>query len=234
MFYAMMMEEITNRWVEVISSMFEKINKADSLFLISDECFQNFQHLIRELDLFTLILPFDNNSYQRTVSILDIWYSISNEENEQIISHPENAMIYPYRSYLLKIIKQFQIKRYIQLALYENERLAFICAIYLYNELDKFISMKMLQNRDIENDYKMFQTYNEKSMRQYYDLKYIELENYPKQLARLQSSLVTELQHIHHSYDKPVTWVLNHAIDEASHIYEAVFGLINDWGGRVS
>lgn len=212
--------------------MYVKIDKADCLFLISDECLQNFQQLIEELDLFTLILPFVKDSYQRTVCILDIWCFISSKE-KNLISHPENIMIYPYRNYILEIIKQFQIKRYIQLALYDNNRLAFICAIYLYKELDNFISIKMTRNVDIENNYLALQRFNQKSIRPYYDSKYSELENYPMQLALLQSQLVTELHKIHRKYEKPLTWVLNNAIEEASNIYEAAFGLINDWGGRV-
>ena len=41
------------------------------------------------------------------------------------------------------------------------------------------------------------------------------------------------LQKIHREYEKPLTWIMAKAIDEASSLYEAVFGLINDWGGRV-
>ena len=130
-------------------------------------------------------------------------------------------------------VESFQIKRYIQLALYDNDRLAFICAVHMYKELDEFITNKMAVNEEVENNYTMLQQYNGKSIRPYYDIKYIELENYPKQLAYLQNMLVSELQKIHQEYEKPLTWIMAKAIDEASSLYEAVFGLINDWGGRV-
>ena len=50
------------------------INKEDCLFLISDEKFSSFQRLMDQLDLFSLTLPFVSDTYQRTVSILEIWY----------------------------------------------------------------------------------------------------------------------------------------------------------------
>ncbi|MGN7479736.1 ATPase [Solibacillus silvestris] len=212
--------------------MHAKIDKADCMFLISDEELGRFQQLIDELDFFTLILPFVKESYQCSLMILDIWYLISTKEIKRI-TNPENTMIYPYRKYFLEIIKIFQIKRYIQLALYENERLAFICALYIYKGMDEFISTKMALNEEIAPNFIALQKYSQKSLRPYYDSKYIEVENYPKQLALLQSAIVTELQSIHRKFEMPLLWTFEQSIDEASKIYEAVFGLINDWGGRV-
>ena len=187
---------------------------------------------MNELELLTFILPFDKDCYQRTATILDIWYMLSNKE-EHRIQHPENAMIYPYRLYFLKIIQSFSIKRYIQLALYENERLAFICAIYLYTEMEQFVASKMAENEQLKESYKLAQHYAQKSWRPYFDLKYMEFENYPKEIAHLENLLVKELQAIHQRYEQPFVWIMTKAIEEASNVYEAVFGLINDWGGRV-
>lgn len=213
--------------------MYKKITKDDCLFLISDEKFSSFQRLMERLDLFSLTLPFINDTYQRTVSILDIWYLISTEQKERI-DHPENSMIYPYRLYLLTMINDVQMKRYIQLAVYENEKLAFICAIYLYKGLDQFLSEKMAQNEEVHTSYKLLQQFNQKSIRPYYDEKYITLEDYPKELAILQTTLETELRLIHQQYKSELHNVYSNAIEEASNLYEAVFGLINDWGGLVT
>lgn len=213
-------------------AIFANIDKADCNFLINDAQFNRFKQLIDELELFTLILPYNKDSYQRTATILDIWYMLSTKEEHRIL-HPENAMIYPYRIYFLKIIKSFSIKRFIQLALYENERLAFICAIYLYMEIEQFVAAKMAENSKLQANAKIGQHYAQKSLRPYYDMKYIELENYPKQLAQLQNLFVKELQAIHQRYEQPFNWIMTRAIEEASNVYEAVFGLINDWGGRV-
>lgn len=212
--------------------MHANIDKIDCMFLIADEEFNQFQQLAQELDLFTLILPFVEESYQRTIAILDIWYLISNEEIDRI-TNPENTMIYPYRNYLLDIIKNYQLKRFIQLALYENDRLAFICAVHIYKELDDFISNKMALNEEVMSNFKALKKYSQKSLRPFYNPKYTEFENYPKQLAILQSSVVTVLQDIHQKYDESLSLTLEKAIDDASKLYEAVFGLINDWGGRV-
>lgn len=143
-------------------------------------------------------------------------------------------MIYPMRNYLLDRIKNFQIKRYIQLALYENDKLAFICAIYIYLKLDQFVLEKMKKNEEIAINFLALREFKDKSLRPYYDSKYIEVENYPKQLALLQSTVVKELQEIMEEHEQPLKLIFEQAIDEASEIYEAVFGLINDWGGRVS
>lgn len=213
--------------------MYKKIMKEDCLFLISDEKFSSFQQLTDQLDLFSLTLPIISDTYQRTVSILDIWYLISTEQKERL-DHPENSMIYPYRLYFLTMINDVQMKRYVQLAVYENEKLAFICAIYLYKAFDEFISEKMTQNDEVNARYQQFQQYNQKSIRPYYDEKYIALEDYPKQLALLQTTLETELRLIHQQYKAELDAVYTNAIEEASDIYEVVFGLINDWGGLVT
>ena len=147
--------------------MHAKIDRADCMFLISNERLRRFQELIEELDFFTFILPFVKDSYQRSATILDIWYLISTKEISRI-ENPENTMIYPYRWYYLKIVESFQIKRYIQLALYDNDRLAFICAVHMYKELDEFITNKMAVNEEVENNYKILQQYNGKSIRSYY------------------------------------------------------------------
>jgi len=210
-----------------------KIDVADCMFLIFDEKMCQFQQLIDELDLFTLILPFSEDSYQRSIIIFDIWYLLNTEEADRI-AHPENIMIYPMRNYLLDRIKNFQIKRYIQLALYENDKLAFICAIYIYLKLDQFVLEKMKKNEEIAINFLALREFKDKSLRPYYDSKYIEVENYPKQLALLQSTVVKELQEIMEEHEQPLKLIFEQAIDEASEIYEAVFGLINDWGGRVS
>ena len=207
--------------------------KEDCLFLISDEKFSSFQQLTDQLDLFSLTLPIISDTYQRTVSILDIWYLISTEQKERL-DHPENSMIYPYRLYFLTMINDVQMKRYVQLAVYENEKLAFICAIYLYKAFDEFISEKMTQNDEVNARYQQFQQYNQKSIRPYYDEKYIALEDYPKQLALLQTTLETELRLIHQQYKAELDAVYTNAIEEASDVYEVVFGLINDWGGLVT
>ena len=213
--------------------MYKKITKEDCLFLISDEKFSSFQQLTDQLDLFSLTLPFVSDTYQRTVSILDIWYLISTEQKERL-DHPENSMIYPYRLYFLTMINDVQMKRYVQLAVYENEKLAFICAIYLYKAFNEFIAEKMAQNDEVDAHYKQFQQYNQKSIRPYYDEKYIALEDYPKQLALLQTTLETELRLIHQQYKAELDAVYTNAIEEASDVYEVVFGLINDWGGLVT
>ncbi|WP_341320680.1 ATPase [Solibacillus sp. FSL H8-0523] len=213
--------------------MYKKIMKEDCLFLISDEKFSSFQRLMDQLDLFSLTLPFVSDTYQRTVSILDIWYLISTNPKERI-DHPENRMIYPYRLYFLTMINDVQMKRYVQLAVYDNEKLAFICAIYLYKGLNEFISEKMSQNEEVHTSFKLFQQYNQKSIRPYYDEKYIELEDYPKQLALLQATLETELRFIHQQYKSALDDVYTNAIEEATDVYEVVFGLINDWGGLVT
>lgn len=212
--------------------MHAKIDKADCMFLISDEKFNQFQQLIKELDFFTLILPFVKESYQQSMMIIDIWYLLSTKEIDRI-TNPENTMIYPYRRYLLEIIKKGQIKRYIQLALYENEKLAFICALHIYNKFDVLISSEMALNEEVTAEFAALKKYSENSLRPYFDSKYIEVENYPRKLALIQSAVVTELQAIHRKLELPFAWVFEQAIDDASKIYEAVFGLINDWGGRV-
>lgn len=213
--------------------MYKKITKEDCLFLISDEKFSSFQQLTDQLDLFSLTLPIISDTYQRTVSILDIWYLISTQQKERL-DHPENSMIYPYRLYFLTMINDVQMKRYVQLAVYENEKLAFICAIYLYKAFNEFISEKMAQNDEVNARYKQFQQYNQKSIRPYYDEKYIALEDYPKQLALLQTTLETELRLIHQQHKAELDAVYTNAIEEASDVYEVVFGLINDWGGLVT
>ena len=88
-------------------------------------------------------------------------------------------------------------------------------------------------NEEVNNNLNAIKKYSQKSLRPFFDPKYIEFENYPKQLAMLQSSVVTEVQEIHQKFEIPLSWTLEQAIDEASKVYEAVFGLINDWGGRV-
>ena len=202
--------------------MYKKIMKEDCLFLISDEKFSSFQRLMDQLDLFSLTLPFVSDTYQRTVSILDIWYLISTNPKERI-DHPENRMIYPYRLYFLTMINDVQMKRYVQLAVYDNEKLAFICAIYLYKGLNEFISEKMAQNEEVHTSFKLFQQYNQKSIRPYYDEKYIELEDYPKQLALLQATLETELRFIHQQYKSALDDVYTNDIEEATDVYEVVF-----------
>lgn len=213
--------------------MHAKIDKADCMFLISDEKMCQFQQLIDDLNLFTLILPFSEESYQRSILIFDIWYLLYTEEADRI-SHPENLMIYPIRKYLLNRVKTFQIKRYIQLALYENEKLAFICAIHVYIKLEQFFSEKIEKNEEIAANFLALRKYKNKSLRPYYDSKYIDVENYPKQLAVLQSTAVKELQEIMNEFEQQLMLLFEQGIDDASEIYEAVFGLINDWGGRVS
>ena len=216
-----------------IVNVHAKIDKADSMFLISDEKMCQFQQLIDDLNLFTLILPFSEEFYQRSIMIFDIWYLLNTEEAYRI-SHPENMMIYPIRNYVLDRIKNFQIKRYIQLALYENDRLAFICAIHIYIKLEQFISIKIEKNEEIAASFLALGKYKNKSLRPYFDSKYIEVENYPKQLAVLQSTVLKELQKIMTEFEQPFILLFEYAIDDASEVYEAVFGLINDWGGRVS
>lgn len=208
------------------------LDRVDCMYLISEERFRRFLQLIEELDYFTLVLPFRKDSFQRSIIILDIWYLISTREQD-LIENPENTMIYPYRHRILKMVKAYQIKRYIQLALYENERAAFVCAIYLYIELEGFILNKINANPELANEYASLQKYYTKSIRPYYDLKYQDVENYPRELAYLQNKLASELNIIFKNYEIPLNWVLDNALIEAEKIYEAVFGLINDWGGRV-
>ena len=213
--------------------MHAKIDKADCMFLISDETMYQFQQLIEELNLFTLILPFSEESYQRTVIIFDIWYLLSTEEIDRI-SNPENTMIYPIRKFLLDKIKSFQIKRYIQLALYENKKLAFICAIYVYLKQEQFLNEKLGEKEEMAANFQALKSFSSKSLRPYYDAKYIEVENYPQQLALLQSTILKELQVLIIEFEQSLLHHYEQAIAEASEIYEAVFGLINDWGGRVT
>ncbi|MER2027984.1 MAG: ATPase [Solibacillus sp.] len=213
--------------------MHAKIDKADCMFLISDETMYQFQQLIDELNLFTLILPFSEESYQRSVIIFDIWYLLSTEEIDRI-SNPENTMIYPIRKFLLDTIKTFQIRRYIQLALLENEKLAFICAIYIYLKQEQFLVQKLADNEEVAADFQALKGFSSKSLRPYYDSKYIEVENYPQKLAILQSTILKELQEQLIEFEQDLLHDYEQAIAEASEIYEAVFGLINDWGGRVT
>lgn len=213
--------------------MHAKIDKADCMFLISDESMYQFQQLIDELNLFTLILPFSEESYQRSVIIFDIWYLLSTEEIDRI-SNPENTMIYPIRKFLLDTIKTFQIRRYIQLALLENEKLAFICAIYIYLKQEQFLVQKLADNEEVAADFQALKGFSSKSLRPYYDSKYIEVENYPQKLAILQSTILKELQEQLIEFEQDLLHDYEQAIAEASEIYEAVFGLINDWGGRVT
>jgi|GEM_PF-5669956 len=213
--------------------MHAKIDKADCMFLISDETMYQFQQLIDKLNLFTLILPLSEESYQRSVIIFDIWYLLSTEEIDRI-SNPENTMIYPIRKFLLDKIKTFQIKRYIQLALYENEKLAFICAIYVYLKQEQFLKEKLAENEEMAVNFQALKNFGGKSLRPYFDAKYIEVENYPQQLALLQSTILKELQEIVIEFEQSLHNLYEQAITEASEIYEAVFGLINDWGGRVT
>lgn len=210
-----------------------KIDKADSMFLISDETMHQFQQLIDELNLFTLILPFSEESYQRSVIIFDIWYLLSTEEIDRI-SNPENTMIYPIRKFFLDKIKTFQIRRYIQLALFENEKLAFICAIYIYLKQEEFLVQKLADNEEMAANFQALKGFSSKSLRPYYDSKYIEVENYPQKLALLQSTILKELQKLMIEFEQSLLHNYEQAIAEASEIYEAVFGLINDWGGRVT
>ncbi|MEK5080951.1 ATPase [Solibacillus sp. FSL W7-1436] len=172
-------------------------------------------------------------SYQRSVIIFDIWYLLSTEEIDRI-SNPENTMIYPIRKFLLDKIKTFQIKRYIQLALYENEKLAFICAIYVYLKQEQFLKEKLAENEEMAVNFQALKNFGGKSLRPYFDAKYIEVENYPQQLALLQSTILKELQEIVIEFEQSLHNLYEQAITEASEIYEAVFGLINDWGGRVT
>src|SRR5690606_1911696 len=213
--------------------MHAKIDKADCMFLISDETMYQFQQLIDKLNLFTLILPLSEESYQRSVIIFDIWYLLSTEEIDRI-PNPENTMIYPIRKFLLDKIKTFQIKRYIQLALYENEKLAFICAIYVYLKQEQFLKEKLAENEEMAVNFQALKNFGGKSLRPYFDAKYIEVENYPQQLALLQSTILKELQEIVIEFEQSLHNLYEQAITEASEIYEAVFGLINDWGGRVT
>lgn len=213
--------------------MHAKIDKADCMFLISDETMYQFQQLIDKLNLFTLILLLSEESYQRSVIIFDIWYLLSTEEIDRI-SNPENTMIYPIRKFLLDKIKTFQIKRYIQLALYENEKLAFICAIYVYLKQEQFLKEKLAENEEMAVNFQALKNFGGKSLRPYFDAKYIEVENYPQQLALLQSTILKELQEIVIEFEQSLHNLYEQAITEASEIYEAVFGLINDWGGRVT
>lgn len=213
--------------------MHAKIDKADCMFLISDETMYQFQQLIDELNLFTLILPFSEESYQRSVIIFDIWYLLSTEEIDRI-SNPENTMIYPIRKFFLDKIKTFQIRRYIQLALLENEKLAFICAIYIYLKQEQFLVQKLADNEEVAADFQALKGFSSKSLRPYYDSKYIEVENYPQKLAILQSTILKELQEQLIEFEQDLLHDYEQAIAEASEIYEAVFGLINDWGGRVT
>ncbi|MEK4386523.1 ATPase [Solibacillus sp. FSL W7-1464] len=213
--------------------MHAKIDKADCMFLISDETMYRFQQLIDELNLFTLILPLSEGSYQRSVIIFDIWYLLSTEEINRI-SNPENTMIYPIRKFLLDKIKTFQIKRYIQLALYENEKLAFICAIYIYLKQEQFLGQKLADNEELAASFQALKGFSSKSLRPIYDSKYSEVENYPQQLALLQSTILKELQVLVIEFEPTLFNLYEQAITEASEIYEAVFGLINDWGGRVT
>lgn len=208
------------------------IDREDCMYLISEEQFQRFIQLIEELNDFTLVLPVDNGSYQRSMTILDIWYLISTSKQE-LIENPENTMIYPYRYKLLTTLQDYPIKRYIQLALYENEQLAFLCAIYLYKELTQFIISKFDLDEEIVKKYDDFQSYNKASFRPYYDSNYPEVEKYPKWLAHVQGELIFNLKGILSKYDFPLRWTLGSAVDEAEKIYESKFGLINDWGGRV-
>src|SRR5690606_42160003 len=99
--------------------MHAKIDKADCMFLISDETMYQFQQLIDKLNLFTLILPLSEDSYLRSVIIFDIWYLLSTEEIDRI-SNPEYTMIYPIRNFLLDKIKFFTLIRDIHLVLYVN------------------------------------------------------------------------------------------------------------------
>ena len=204
-----------------------KIDKADCMFLISDETMYQFQQLIDELNLFTLILPFSEESYQRSVIIFDIWYLLSTEEIDRI-SNPENTMIYPIRKFFLDKIKTFQIRRYIQLALLENEKLAFICAIYIYLKQEQFIVEKLAENEEMAVNFQALKGFRSRRLRPYYDAKYIEVENYPQQLALLQSTLLKELQVLVIEFEQSLFNLYEQAIAEASEIYEAVFGLIND------
>lgn len=213
--------------------MHAKIDKADCMFLISDETMYQFQQLIDELNLFTLILPFSEESYQRSVIIFDIWYLLSTEEIDRIVN-PENTMIYPIRKFLLDKIKTFQIRRYIQLALLENEKLAFICAIYIYLKQEQFLVQKLADNEEVAANFQALKGFSSKSLRPYYDSKYIEVENYPQKLAILQSTILKELQELLIEFEQNLFHDYEQAIAEASEIYEAVFGLINDWGGRVT
>lgn len=213
--------------------MHTKLNAEDCMYLISEERFQRFCTLIEELKYFTWRLPIVKDSYQRSATILDIWYVISTPKITTI-ENPENTMIYPYRYYLLSVLQEFSIKRYIQLALYENEKLSFVCAIYLYMGLDDFLMKRVEEDEVLVGHFKKFEEYSTKSFRPYYDLKYHEVENYPKELARLQSLIVYELKVICEKYKETIHLVLGEMISEAEKIYEAVFGLINDWGGRVS
>lgn len=213
--------------------MHAKIDKADCMFLISDETMYQFQQLIDELNLFTLILPFSEESYQRSIIIFDIWYLLSTEEIDRIVN-PENTMIYPIRKFLLDKIKTFQIRRYIQLALLENEKLAFICAIYIYLKQEQFLVQKLADNEEVAANFQALKGFSSKSLRPYYDSKYIEVENYPQKLAILQSTILKELQELLIEFEQNLFHDYEQAIAEASEIYEAVFGLINDWGGRVT
>ncbi|MEK4628038.1 MAG: ATPase [Solibacillus sp.] len=212
--------------------MHTQLDSADCMYLIPEERFQRFCELIKELEFFTLVLPVVKDTYQRSITILDIWYLISTDDLDKI-ENPENAMIYPYRYYLLSIVKGFSIKRFIQLALYENDKLAFICAIYLYKGMDEFIAQKLHLDEEMSKKYKELQQYNTKSNRHYYDTKYQEPEKYPKQLAQLQSLVVNEIKLIHQKFKTPLNLTMENMITESENIYEGVFGLINDWGGRV-
>lgn len=212
--------------------MHAKIDKADCMFLMSDEQFHRFYQLHGELECFTSIFPTVKQSYHSSILLLDIWFFISTEEIDRI-ENPENMMIYPFRRYFLKILKQCQIKRYIQLALYENEKLAFICALHILKALDTFILSKMELNPEADRNIKKLKKISEQSLRPYFSSKAIENESYPRELALLQNDVVTELQLIHQKFENPIMWIFEQAIEQASEIYEEAFGLINDWGGKV-
>ncbi|MEG0386130.1 MAG: ATPase [Solibacillus sp.] len=211
--------------------MYKDVKKEDGLFLNSEQQFNRFLELTDELEFFTLILPIKKHIHHKTQFLYDIWCILS-KPKEKRIENPENVMIFCIRNSFMKMIENYPMKRYIQKAALENERLAYICTIYIFKAVNEYFKVKIMSNERLASSFETFEKYKPRSIRAYYNEQYQGAGKYPKDLARLQRTIITEINEIYHNNKANFHWYVNEKVDEAERVYEAVFGLVNDWGGR--
>ncbi|MEK4426213.1 ATPase [Solibacillus sp. FSL K6-1523] len=212
--------------------MYKDVRKEDCLFLNSEQQFNQFLELADELELFTLILPIKKYYLHKAQLLYDIWCILS-KPKEKRIENPENVMIFCIRNSFMKMIENYPMKRYIQKAALENGRLAYVCAIYILKAVNDYFTVKITSNESLASNFEMIESYKSRGIRAYYNEQYQGAGKYPKDLARLQRKITTEINEIYQINMQSFHWYMNEIVDEAERVYEAVFGLVNDWGGRV-
>lgn len=212
--------------------MYKEVKKEDCIFLNSDYQFNRFLELTDELKLFTLIFPIKKLNLHKVQFLYDIWCLLS-KPKEKRIENPENVMIFCIRYNFMKMIESYPLKRYIQKAALENERLAYICAIYILKAVNDFFTAKVKSNESLACNLKLLEKYEIGSIRTSYNEEYQDAGKYAKDLAILQRNIALDIDSIYQSNKSLLHWYMNELIGEAERVYEDAFGLVNDWGGRV-